>query len=337
MYENLVYATPGPDRVPAPRASSRTRASGSGPATSSAPTRPRTRRDDPARQGLRHPPRLRPHARRHDVRRRLRGRRGPPVLHGRAAQRRAAAPLSASPAAPRAIARWTRTSGRRRPTTSPTSSASTTTSTSSTAPRAPGPAATSRDYVAGVQAYIAEARLNPLKMPASTPRIGRPAGPGDWNVRDVIATATADRRHLRQGRRLRSSTRRWRCRHPRSAGSAPRGATPPGADFRSADDPEAPVTVLKKKLPLPAAAEEGREGQPGDARPGVGGQETKFEVGSAPAARRRRAAAPARSATLLAIPVASSPTRCWCPDASRPPAGRWPCSAPRPATSTRRS
>ena len=46
------------------------------------------------------------------------------------------------------------------------------------------------DYVAGVQAYIAEARLNPLKMPGEYAAIGRPQGPEDWNVRDVISTAT---------------------------------------------------------------------------------------------------------------------------------------------------
>ena len=56
-------------------------------------------------------------------------------------------------------------------------------------------------YVAGINAYIAEARINPLKMPGEYAAIGRPTGPVDWQVTDVIATASAGRRHLRQGRR----------------------------------------------------------------------------------------------------------------------------------------
>ena len=44
--------------------------------------------------------------------------------------------------------------------------------------------------MAGINRYIAEARVNPLKMPGEYAAIGKPAGPQDWKVTDVIATAS---------------------------------------------------------------------------------------------------------------------------------------------------
>jgi acyl-homoserine lactone acylase PvdQ len=97
------------------------------------------------------------------------------------------------------------------------------------------------NYVAGVNAYIAEARLNPLKMPAEYAAIDQPSGPTDWNARDSVAVATLvgaifgaggggelksalvlQRAQSQFGRR--HGARIWR-------------------DFRSANDPEAPTTV----------------------------------------------------------------------------------------------
>lgn len=45
-------------------------------------------------------------------------------------------------------------------------------------------------YVAGVNAYISEAKLNPTKMPGEYAAIGRPLGPQRWKVTDLIATAS---------------------------------------------------------------------------------------------------------------------------------------------------
>ena len=45
------------------------------------------------------------------------------------------------------------------------------------------------NYVAGINRYITEARVNPLKMPGEYAAIGKP-GPQDWKVTDVIATAS---------------------------------------------------------------------------------------------------------------------------------------------------
>jgi Penicillin amidase len=96
------------------------------------------------------------------------------------------------------------------------------------------------NYVAGINHYITEARLNPLKMPGEYAAIGKP-GPQDWKVTDVIATASLiggifgkgggselDSALLLQDTRTRfgrrSGKRVW-------------------ADLRTAEDPEAPVTV----------------------------------------------------------------------------------------------
>ena len=46
------------------------------------------------------------------------------------------------------------------------------------------------DYVAGINQYISEARLDPSKMPGEYAAIGRPQGPDDWKVTDLFATAS---------------------------------------------------------------------------------------------------------------------------------------------------
>jgi acyl-homoserine lactone acylase PvdQ len=47
----------------------------------------------------------------------------------------------------------------------------------------------SANYVAGVNRYISEAKLDITKMPAEYATIGRPLGPDPWKVTDIIATA----------------------------------------------------------------------------------------------------------------------------------------------------
>jgi acyl-homoserine lactone acylase PvdQ len=46
------------------------------------------------------------------------------------------------------------------------------------------------DYVAGVNRYIDEAKLDITKMPGEYAAIGRPLGPDPWKVTDIISTAT---------------------------------------------------------------------------------------------------------------------------------------------------
>jgi hypothetical protein len=112
-----------------------------------------------------------------------------------------------------------------------------------------------RNYVDGVNLYITEARMNPLKMPAEYSAIGQPQGPTDWNPRDSVAVATLVGaifgaggggelpsalvlEHARAKFGRRAGTRVWR-------------------DFRSANDPEAPTTVRGRSFtyePMPKHA-----------------------------------------------------------------------------------
>ncbi len=102
-------------------------------------------------------------------------------------------------------------------------------------------------YVAGVNQYISETRLDPTKLPGEYPAIGHPEGPAEWKPTDIIATAAlvggifgkgggkelADATTLqtlqaklggKRGRRV------WR-------------------DFRGLEDPESPTTVAAKRFP----------------------------------------------------------------------------------------
>jgi acyl-homoserine lactone acylase PvdQ len=120
------------------------------------------------------------------------------------------------------------------------------------------------NYIAGVNRYIAEAKLDPTKLPGEYLAIGRPQGPDPWKATDVIATASlvggifgrgggnelmwsevADVLDKRFGRRR--SARVFR-------------------DFRAAEDPAAPVTVFGRRFPYQRRARRAR----GVARPDPG-------------------------------------------------------------------
>ncbi|MGI8460235.1 MAG: penicillin acylase family protein [Solirubrobacterales bacterium] len=101
-------------------------------------------------------------------------------------------------------------------------------------------------YVAGVNKFISEAKADATKMPGEYALINQPVGPSEWKVTDVISTASlvagifgkgggneigsalvldqAKQKFGKKGKRV------WK-------------------DFRSAEDPEAPTTVHKKKFP----------------------------------------------------------------------------------------
>ncbi len=104
------------------------------------------------------------------------------------------------------------------------------------------------DYVDGVNQYIAEAHAHPAqKMPGEYTALGHPAGPDPWKPTDVIATASlvagifgkGGGDEVNSALALQAAERRF-------------GARKGGkvwADFRSANDPEAPTTVHRKKFP----------------------------------------------------------------------------------------
>src|SRR3954469_22691479 len=100
------------------------------------------------------------------------------------------------------------------------------------------------NYVAGINQYIAEARLDPAKMPAEYAAIEQPQGPTDWKGTDVVATAdvvgaifgAGGGRELPSALVLEKATKRF----GRKAGQHV------WHDFRSAEDPEAPTTIRKR-------------------------------------------------------------------------------------------
>jgi acyl-homoserine lactone acylase PvdQ len=106
------------------------------------------------------------------------------------------------------------------------------------------------NYVAGINQYIAEARLDPTKMPAEYAAIARPQGPDDWKGTDVVATAdvvgaifgAGGGRELPSALVLQQAQRRFGAKAGRRVWQ----------DFRSANDPEAPTTV-KKRFPYETA------------------------------------------------------------------------------------
>jgi acyl-homoserine lactone acylase PvdQ len=105
-------------------------------------------------------------------------------------------------------------------------------------------------YVDGINAYITEARLNPNLMPGEYAAVDQPQGPQDWNPTDVIATAAlvggifgkGGGRELQSALVLQAAQKRFGAKRGRAI----------WADFRSADDPEAPTTVHRKKFPYMA-------------------------------------------------------------------------------------
>ena len=113
-------------------------------------------------------------------------------------------------------------------------------------------------YVAGVNQYIAEARLDPAKMPGEYFAIGRPQGPDPWQVTDLLATATLVGGIFGKGG---GAELQWsEIRRALRARLGKRAGTRAFRDFRSAEDPEAPVTVRGARFPYQAPVRRPRRG-----------------------------------------------------------------------------
>ena len=198
-------------------------------------------------------------------------------------------------------------------------------------------------YVAGVNQYISEARLDLTKMPGEYVAIGRPGGPEHWKVTDIIATASLvggifgkgggdelTQMELRRSFRARYGARRgerlWR-------------------EWAAYEDADAPTTVKRvAALPLPDAAEAAGPRRDGDRRRGLAApDERRRRRGTGSAAprgargrrrrRRRGRRGPPRQPALDGhVQRARSSRR-----RSPPAAGRSPSSARRRRTSRRRS
>ena len=158
------------------------------------------------------------------------------------------------------------------------------------------------DYVDGVNAFIAEAAARPAAEPAEYAALGVQLE--DWKPTDTRRDRVADRRHLRQGRRVRDARRRRRCAAARRASARRRGARV-FKDFRSLNDPEAPVTT-PAPLPLPRSRAAGKG--KGVALPDAGSPCEDYDpvVGGAPATRRARAARRAAASEAAPLRAGSS-------------------------------
>jgi acyl-homoserine lactone acylase PvdQ len=130
------------------------------------------------------------------------------------------------------------------------------------------------NYVDGINQYIAEARIDPLKMPGEYAAIGKPQGPDDFKPEDLIATASlvggifgnGGGGELGSAQVYEAAQQRF----GRKAGAKV------WDDFRSAEDPEAPTTVHNgtrfpyENFPKKAAKGSAALPDPGSFKPTLG-------------------------------------------------------------------
>ncbi len=113
-------------------------------------------------------------------------------------------------------------------------------------------------YIAGVNRYIAEAKLDPTKLPGEYLAIGRPQGPDPWKATDVLATASLVGGIFGKGG---GAELAWtEIRQALRDRLGRRGGTRVFRNFRSAEDPEAPVTVHKGRFPYQTPVRRPRKG-----------------------------------------------------------------------------
>ncbi|MGH2838614.1 MAG: penicillin acylase family protein, partial [Thermoleophilaceae bacterium] len=102
-------------------------------------------------------------------------------------------------------------------------------------------------YLAGVNAYIAEARMDPMKLPGEYAAINDLDGPDDFVPADVVATAAVagaifgvgGGEELNSALALQAARQRFGRRKGERV----------WRNFRSVDDPEGPTTVHSKRFP----------------------------------------------------------------------------------------
>ena len=165
-----------------------------------------------------------------------------------------------------------------------------------------------REYVAGINAYIAAAKLNPNLMPAEYAALGKL--PEEWKLTDVIAEAslvggifgTGGGGEVRDALMLQALEKRFGHGGGRSAWK----------DFREANDPEAPTTISQRfdyEASSPFAPTGLALPDPGSVSFAGDG-----EVVSTPAASRRAQGA-------VGMPAASAPARASSPSEPAPSDG----------------
>jgi acyl-homoserine lactone acylase PvdQ len=156
-------------------------------------------------------------------------------------------------------------------------------------------------YVAGINHYIAEARLDVTKMPGEYAAIGRPQGPDDWRGTDTIATAlvvgailgVGGGGELASANVLEAAKQRFGAVRGRRA----------WRDFRFADDPAAPTTVHGRRFAYPRRTGRTR----GRALPDAGSVTTSdVQVAGSGSGTQRVPLAPGAPPSPRAFPAAMS-------------------------------
>jgi acyl-homoserine lactone acylase PvdQ len=115
------------------------------------------------------------------------------------------------------------------------------------------------NYIAGVNQYITEAKLDPSKMPGEYAAIGRPQGPDPWKREDLIASAALVGGIFGKGGGEELAWAGIRQALTRRFGA--KAGVKVFRDFRAAQDPESPVTVLgKQRFPYQTTPKRVRKG-----------------------------------------------------------------------------
>jgi len=101
------------------------------------------------------------------------------------------------------------------------------------------------NYIAGINQYITEAKLDPTKMPGEYAALGHPTGPEPWKRTDLVAAASLVGGIFGKGG---GNEIAWtEVQHALTARFKRKRAKGVFRDFRAAEDPEAPTTVLGRK------------------------------------------------------------------------------------------
>jgi acyl-homoserine lactone acylase PvdQ len=124
-------------------------------------------------------------------------------------------------------------------------------------------------YVEGVNQYLAEARVDPTKLPGEYAAIGQPGGPEPWRVEDVIATASlvggifgkGGGDELAQAELLQSFAARFGARTGRRL----------WREWGAYHDPDAPTTVRRdRRFPYQSPPKRGTKPRDAEALPDRG-------------------------------------------------------------------
>ena len=175
------------------------------------------------------------------------------------------------------------------------------------------------NYVAGINQYIAEARLDPTKMPGEYAAHRPPAGSRRLEGDRPLLHRLARRRDLRQGRRARARRvpAAGRVQGPLRRQEGPHAV----AAVRGLRRPRRADHGQGQALPVPDASPRSARGRRGAARPAARSRRSRSRARST-RRRRRRAAACCRAATCRERRPCRGRRRC--------PAARDPAAARRP-------